>query len=427
MKVAPSGRLYPYSASLTKPVAPSSSSCRLSNGKLLSWHHVHLLKAFDSKVVLVKKRATAKGADDQPATTAMLQNEDVPLLIRGMFSADAQQQLESTHKLRQVMSSAHEPPYNQLTPESLVKLVEFLSSATNEQLQFEAAWALTNVASGPSEYTRAVIQAGAVPVFVAILNSPACSVDLKEQSVWALGNIAGDGGQCRDALLSNGTLPPLLQVVRSNPPITTLRNAMWCLSNLCRGKPPPVFEAIMPLLPVLADVLLNCQDEETLSDCLWAFSYAADGPNERISYILSLNVLPRIVSFLSQTSTTLQTPALRTVGNIAVGEEAETQAVINQGALPLLHFMLQSPKASIRKECCWVISNILAGTAEQVQAVIAAGLIPPVINALTAAEIQVKKEAAWCIANAASAGTSKQVALTFPLSVDSFAMNLSWQ
>ncbi|KAL4579286.1 hypothetical protein LXL04_015427 [Taraxacum kok-saghyz] len=357
--------------------------------------------------VVPSSQPLSTGAPIQTATTEK-KLESLPSMVAGVYSNDNNMQLEATTQFRKLLSIERSPPIEEVIQSGVVpRFVEFLMREDFPQLQFEAAWALTNIASGTSENTKVVIDHGAVPIFVKLLASP--SDDVREQAVWALGNIAGDSPKCRDLVLGQGALVPLLAQLNEHAKLSMLRNATWTLSNFCRGKPQPPFELTKPALPAL-ERLVHSNDEEVLTDACWALSYLSDGTNDKIQAVIQAGVCQRLVELLLHPSPSVLIPALRTVGNIVTGDDLQTQCIIEHGALPyLLSLLTHNHKKSIKKEACWTISNITAGNKEQIQAVIIAGLITPLVNLLQTAEFDIKKEAAWAISNATSGGNNEQI------------------
>ena len=353
------------------------------------------------------------GANERTlVSTPQLANEPAPDMVtlrQQVFSGDVALQCSATERFRKMLSKERNPPIQQVIECGVVPyFVEFLKRADLPQLQFEAAWALTNIASGAREQTATVIDAGAIPIFINLLESPAD--DVREQAVWALGNIAGDGPDCRDRVLQSGVLAPLLRLLNDNSSkVTMFRNATWSLSNLCRGKnPPPDFAVVSESLQTLARLMYHT-DDEVLTDACWALSYLTDGTNDKIQRVIEAGVVPRLVKLLAHHSTNIITPALRSIGNIVTGDSVQTQVVLDCHAVPGLARLLTHTKETIKKEACWTISNITAGSQEQIQAVIDGNLIPTVIDVLQHSDFKTRKEAAWAISNATSGGRPAQI------------------
>jgi len=361
--------------------------------------------------MLSKKRNVA--VDDEPLSPLqdnkqVQQTLSIEEIQNGILSEDSVKQFLATQSARKILSRERNPPIDVFINLGILpRLVGFLERVDNPTLQFEAAWALTNIASGNNEQTNAVIEAGAVPRFVQLLKTG--SENVCEQAVWALGNIAGDGSRLRDFVINNGVVAPLLSLVKPDIKIPFLRNVTWTISNLCRNKNPhPPFEVVKQCLPTLAH-LIQQEDSEVLADSCWALSYLTDGTNDKIQEVVNSGVIPRLISLLDSGSLPVVTPSLRTLGNIVTGSDTQTDAVLQCGALPVFCKLLQHQKLNIVKEAAWSVSNITAGNTTQIQMVIDAGCIQPLIDILIKGDFKAQKEAAWAITNLTSGGSVEQI------------------
>ena len=322
-------------------------------------------------------------------------------------SPDPEVKMSAVTHARKLLSSDRNPPIDDLISSGILPILVDCLNSPNSTLQFESAWALTNIASGTSDQTRAVVQAGAVPHFLDLLKSS--NMNVCEQAVWALGNIIGDGPHFRDYCIELGIVEPLLKFVVPEIPLNFLRNVTWVMVNLCRSKdPPPSKQIVQLLLPALA-LLINHSDTSILVDTVWALSYLTDGGNDQIQLVIEAGVVPNLVPLLGNAEVKVQTAALRAVGNIVTGTDEQTQLVLDCGALQMMPALLTHIKEKINKEAVWFLSNITAGNENQVQAVIDANLIPLIIHLLDRGDFQTQKEAAWAVSNVTISGKAEHV------------------
>jgi importin subunit alpha-6/7 len=69
--------------------------------------------------------------------------------------------------VRKILSIADNPPIQAVIDAGLVpKMIEYIKQQEYPQLQLEATWALTNVASGTTVQCQSIIDKGGIPLFV---------------------------------------------------------------------------------------------------------------------------------------------------------------------------------------------------------------------------------------------------------------------
>ncbi|KAI5173059.1 importin subunit alpha-6/7 [Nematocida sp. LUAm3] len=348
-------------------------------------------------------------------------------------SRDPERIIEGVTEFRRLLSAEKSPPISVVVENGLVatftKLIDFnnpiyrgISEEQSIRIIHEAAWVLTNIASGTHEQTMFILKAGAIIPLIALLNVN--NVILQDQAAWAIGNIAGDGELARDALIGAGLTDPLVNLIDSilysgESTLPMLKNLVWTLSNTCRGRNPPAHpEHLDKALGILVK-LVDLQDADILTDTYWAISYVCDSGINYGDKVLAAGLIEKIVALLRSfvesvpsRETPLKSirekaiiPLLRTIGNLLTYEDPQTDCVLQMNILPILKQLYFIPldhkkAAKTKKEICWILSNITAGNPSQIDLVINEGFLEILINAINSSDQLIKIEACWALCNA---------------------------
>lgn len=93
-------------------------------------------------------------------------------LLQSINSEDILRQHYGLIGIRKILSIAENPPIQSIIDAGLVpKMIDYIKQNDYPQLQLEATWALTNVASGSNTQCQSIIDKGGIPLFVELLRN----------------------------------------------------------------------------------------------------------------------------------------------------------------------------------------------------------------------------------------------------------------
>jgi len=148
-----------------------------------------------------------------------------------------------------------------------------------------------------------------------------------------------------------------------------------------------------------------------LAEACWGLAYLsddADSQQHKIQSVLDCGIAARLVELLSHHSADVQTPALRTVHNLLMGDEAQVQVLLDCGLLLCLPALLVHPKTAIRTRACHAVCCVTAGGEAHIELVIAANILSPLVSILQEDDLDMRTGAVQAISNATACGSAEQ-------------------
>lgn len=136
--------------------------------------------------------------------------DQVQELARAIQKSD-KNNLTSLKNLQKAFSQGSEMISAFLRVDNSLRAMVGHLTCNNAQFQLEAAWCITNLATGVHEDTMKVLKASAAYLITYLSGQ---NVQLQDQCAWALGNFSGDSQECRDILRAQGIVAPMVNLLK---------------------------------------------------------------------------------------------------------------------------------------------------------------------------------------------------------------------
>ena len=311
--------------------------------------------------------------------------------------------------IRKLLSLPQIQPMDFAIKLGYVEKLILLADISETDVKLNSLWALTNMAARSSETVCEIIKLNFHSKIMDYLaDDNECVV---EQSLWLVGNITGDCAEARDELLRIGLIDQLIGIIQVNEiRLNALKMVCWIISNLFKPKPYPKIERIQEIMMYLNNILY-VDNEEVLSDTLWAICYACENSKDEVNLIKQFVSLKRISYMLENDNSTVRRPALFILGSISMGDSIDVEDIINSGCLPeLAKILINETEDDIIVQTARLISNIAADIKNHIDDLVNFDCVYNLILLLPSSKlVGIRKEALIAINNIIMVGTEEQL------------------
>ncbi|CAD8206275.1 unnamed protein product [Paramecium octaurelia] len=162
-------------------------------------------------------------------------------------------------------------------------------------IKLEAAQIISILAGGRSEITRIIMENGILQLSLSVLDGN--QSELIMLIITILGKLAGESVRYRDSILQVCSMEKIISKMDSRYKSIYI----WCLANLCIGRPSPRFDKVQAAFEIFAKVIMeefNQQNLKMINDAIWALGYMIDGEPNRIAALINSGVVPQLINLL---------------------------------------------------------------------------------------------------------------------------------
>ncbi|KAF2351247.1 Armadillo [Trinorchestia longiramus] len=315
--------------------------------------------------------AAAAATEETPTEEVLAPYEEMVQVIR---SGGEEEQYATVKRTRKLLSKNDGTPIDEFLKVGILPpLKACLEKHHNPQLQFETLWALTNIASGTSEQTKAVVDADFVPIFLRLLSSNSSKV--REQAVWVVGNILGDSPELRDRVVEEQAIPRLYDLYLRDSKEKSLENLCWTFTNIFRHKPWQLEDGELAMCRKAITGFFYGDNKRDVQDALWTMAFMTDAGADHVNWVVDSGFVPRLEDVLQSGDPNHIKPALHVITNLLRDPNHRKSVALRSNVVLSVVRLSTSSLTAIRKDAAKALDIIVnSGDQELLNAALEADL-----------------------------------------------------